>query len=361
MARFRHNRRENLEIAVFRPRQKVNPLYPSFFLQRGRIRERARTTGPRRFILIFSLVSIFFIMGFTYILSNGRPLFGAAIHDVDENDFFFSQYLDDESRETVVGPKGGPLSSPLKLFTYTIGANDSLSKIAEKTGVTLSSLISANNLQDAHLLRVGQQLEIPNQKGIYHNVQRGESVAGIAKRYKVEEDDIRQFNALVQDTLKPGERLFIPGAQLPQTTMERVLGLIFRRPVDGGWISSSFGYRRNPFTYRHEFHPGIDIALPYWTRIRAIRSGKVVFSGWKGGYGKLVVIDHARGYSSFYGHQIKYIVRSGQWVQRGQLIGYVGSTGYSSGPHLHFELRRWGKLLNPFHVQGFRRAFNRGY
>jgi len=330
-------------------------------MRRHRLREGTRWTSPRRFLAVSLLISVFSLVGFSYFLSNGRPIFGPCIQDVDTRDFFYSQYLDDEAQESVTGPKGGPSMTPLKLFTYRIGKNDSLSRIARKMGVSLSSLISVNRLNDAHMLRIGQELVIPNQKGIYYKVRRRDSVGKLAKKYEVSIDSIRLANGLVRDKINKGEELFIPGGKLSSWQMEKALGLIFRRPVAGGRISSGFGYRRNPFTYRHQFHPGIDIALPYWTRIRAIKSGRVLFSGWRGGYGKLVVVRHSRGYSSRYGHMIRYVVRKGQWVRRGQLLGYVGSTGFSTGPHLHFELRRWGKLLNPFRVRGFRRAYRRGY
>ena len=361
MARSRLAQKQEDRAVQFRPRRKVNTVYPGFMKQRDRIRAGKKRKSPHRLLAFSVLVSVFFLIGFSYLLSSGRPIFGPSIRDVDSRDFFYSQYMDDEARESVSGAKGGPGNTPLKLFSYRIGKNDSLSRIAKKMGVSISSLISVNRLSDAHMLRVGQKLVIPNQKGVYYKVRKGDSVSRVAKRYKVSIDSIRLANGLINDEINKGEDLFIPGGKLSSWQMEKALGLIFRRPASGGWISSGFGYRRNPFTYRHQFHPGIDIALPYWSKIRAIKSGRVLFSGWRGGYGKLVVVRHSRGYSSRYGHMIRYVVRRGQWVRRGQLLGYVGSTGYSTGPHLHFELRRWGKLLNPFRVRGFRRAYRRGW
>lgn len=316
---------------------------------------------PRSLLLVFALFFILFSLGASYLISGGRPIFGPEVTTVQKDDMFYRFFMEDKARESLVGPKGGPDTSTLKLFTYVIGKDDSLSKIAAKTGVSLDSLISLNRIQDAHTLRVGAPLTIPNQKGIYYRVGQKDTLAGISKRYNIPVETLKQVNAIDVKDLRPGRILFLPGAKLSRWQMEKVLGLIFRRPAIGGWLSSGFGYRRNPFTFRHQFHPGIDIALPFWTKIRAIRSGRVIFAGWKGGYGKLVVMRHTRGYSSRYGHMIKYIVRPGQWVRAGQCIGYVGSTGHSTGPHLHFELRRYGRLLNPFRVKGFRRAYRRGY
>jgi murein DD-endopeptidase MepM/ murein hydrolase activator NlpD len=135
--------------------------------------------------------------------------------------------------------------------------------------------------------------------------------------------------------------------------------MFFIRPAAGGWLSSQYGYRRDPFNLAHQFHPGVDIALPHGTPIVAVRAGHVSFAGWNGGYGRMVSIKHSDGYTSVYGHMQRFIVSNGQSVRAGQTIGYVGSTGYSTGPHLHFELRRNGQIINPMQVPGIRRAFSR--
>ncbi len=114
-----------------------------------------------------------------------------------------------------------------------------------------------------------------------------------------------------------------------------------------GRITSKFGYRRDPFNGKIDFHRGVDIRAPYGTPVRSTASGKVIYAGWLGPYGKAVVIKHKYGYQTLYGHLSKIKVRAGQRVKEGQIIGYVGSTGRSTGPHLHYEIRRYGKLLNP--------------
>lgn len=114
-----------------------------------------------------------------------------------------------------------------------------------------------------------------------------------------------------------------------------------------GWISSPFGYRISPFTGRKAFHKGIDIATHFGTPIYAVSQGIVSFSGRKGEYGKLVIIQHAFGFSTLYGHNSINIVKSGDRVECGQLIAYVGNTGRSTAPHLHYEIKRDGRCLNP--------------
>ncbi|MBM3469815.1 MAG: hypothetical protein FJX73_03375 [Armatimonadetes bacterium] len=114
-----------------------------------------------------------------------------------------------------------------------------------------------------------------------------------------------------------------------------------------GPVTSRFGFRRHPLFRRHHFHTGVDISAPRGTPVPAAHAGKVLFAGWYGGYGKLVILDHGDGVSTLYGHLSRISVKTGQNVSRRQVIGYVGSTGYSTGPHLHYEIRRNGRPINP--------------
>lgn len=119
-------------------------------------------------------------------------------------------------------------------------------------------------------------------------------------------------------------------------------------PTDGGYISSPFGGRPNPFSgYGRDWHPGIDIAVDYGTPVYASAAGYVEQSGWYGGYGKYVRLSHDFGYETAYGHMSRLAVEAGSFVKKGEVIGYVGSTGYSTGPHLHFEILKYGEQVNP--------------
>lgn len=122
-------------------------------------------------------------------------------------------------------------------------------------------------------------------------------------------------------------------------------------PTDSDEITSSFGGRISPFNgYRIDWHPGIDIANTYGAPIYASASGHVAMAGWYGGYGRYVEIEHDFGYVTAYGHMSVIAVSAGQYVEKGSVIGYVGNSGYSTGPHLHFEVIRNGKQVNPFSV-----------
>ena len=111
--------------------------------------------------------------------------------------------------------------------------------------------------------------------------------------------------------------------------------------------SSPFGWRVHPILGYRRFHAGLDFAASYGSTIRAADSGTVIFAGWYGGYGRTVIINHGGGITTLYGHASELYVSEGQTVQRGQAIASVGSTGLSTGPHLHFEVRRNGTPVNP--------------
>lgn len=117
-------------------------------------------------------------------------------------------------------------------------------------------------------------------------------------------------------------------------------------PTDG-WVTSDFGYRRSPFTDRREFHKGIDIAGPPGTPIYATAKGRVLSAGRDGAYGLTVTIDHGSGIVTLYAHMQRINVKTGQDVSRGELIGYIGSTGRTTGPHLHYEVRLNGMPVDP--------------
>jgi murein DD-endopeptidase MepM/ murein hydrolase activator NlpD len=120
----------------------------------------------------------------------------------------------------------------------------------------------------------------------------------------------------------------------------------FIKPV-AGWLSSQFGNRFHPIFKRMAYHSGIDFAAPSGTPVQAADTATVVFAGVWGGYGKAIILDHGDGVTSVYGHLSRIIVRKGDAIQKRDIIGYVGSTGLSTGPHLHFEIRENGLPIDP--------------
>lgn len=167
------------------------------------------------------------------------------------------------------------------------------------------------------------------------------------------ERDIAEFerlNNLLKEESKQFEGIIKTKTTVATTAKKFLATGYFQRPTKG-WISSRYGYRRHPIFKRRILHAGIDFAAPKGKPIYAADNGTVIFSGWKKGYGNVIIIDHGwkdnKNYSTLYAHQSRRIVTKGATVNKGKLIGYVGSTGYSTGPHLHFELRENGRPINP--------------
>lgn len=153
----------------------------------------------------------------------------------------------------------------------------------------------------------------------------------------------------LEDTAKVREKNFSKIQKLIETKKTLFASTPNIFPVQG-WISSGYGPRINPFTHKRETHRAIDIVAPWGTPVKAACQGKVVYAGWKKFYGLVVKIQNSYGYSTVYGHLSKILVKRGQTVKKGQIIGRVGSSGQSTGPHLHFEVWYKGKTLNPLNL-----------
>ncbi len=187
-------------------------------------------------------------------------------------------------------------------------------------------------------------------------VQDGQTLWEIAGTYDMPVDAIIEANGLSSGALiRSGQRLVIPGgiADIPRrVTLSRSLSSVvsiargFIWPARGR-ITSGFGPRRHPIFGTREMHTGIDIGAPSGTPVFAARPGRVTYAGYESGYGKLIVIDHGSGVTTRYSHLSVIEVRIGQVVQHGEVVGRVGSTGYSTGPHLLFEIRVNGRPLDP--------------
>ncbi len=245
------------------------------------------------------------------------------------------------------------------ISTYTVRSGDSLSAIAKMFGVSINTILWSNGLTTKDAIQPGQTLVILPVSGISYTVKKGDTLLSIAKKYKADVAEIQSFNGLdINASISVGDILIIPDGELlpvassiaskPNTTNTGLPGLI-----TGGYTRDPAGYFTHPVTGAirtrgiHGFN-GVDLASKTGTPIYAAAAGKVLISkngGWNGGYGSYVVISHPNGMQTLYGHLSSVSVIVGETVSQGELIGRMGSTGNSTGPHLHFEVRG-GK--NPF-------------
>jgi murein DD-endopeptidase MepM/ murein hydrolase activator NlpD len=242
--------------------------------------------------------------------------------------------------ETIPVPSGN--QALLVIKKYLVKAGDTLSSIAACYNVDVDTLLSANS-EAEEIIRPGQELLILPQKGALHTVKTGDTLSEIAQMYMVKVDAIVHANNKNNEFLAVGEKLFIPGGKRPERAeaeVSRAKSSHIAWPTVGE-ISSPYGYRWG------RMHSGVDIANDYGTLIRAALPGYVTYAGWISGYGKTVMLEHAKGYVTLYGHLSEFIVAAGQAVKAGQTIAYMGSTGNSTGPHLHFEVRINDTPVNP--------------
>jgi murein DD-endopeptidase MepM/ murein hydrolase activator NlpD len=232
---------------------------------------------------------------------------------------------------------------------YQVAKGDTLSEIADKFNVNMDSVISFNNIQAARSLRPGQILKVPNMSGILYTAKLGDTVSSIAEHFSVSADRLIETNGLLSSAIDPGKSLFLPDARLPSSTLREITGDLFKWPVRGV-LTSWFAWRRDPFTGVKSFHNGIDIAVPIGTPIGAAMEGRVSETGYSPITGKYVMISHPGGWSTLYGHMSVILVSPGQYVAQGGRIGLSGNTGYSTGPHVHFSVFKYGRVLNPMNV-----------
>ena len=249
---------------------------------------------------------------------------------------------------------GGSLSVlPIDIKLYRVRPGDTLSGIADRFGMDLDTIASLNREwgSGVHLIQIGEAIKIPNQDGIYIEIDR--DLDSICQEKGVPVEVVYAVNGVNGTQVSTGMELFFPGVQ--HTGIERsvITGSAFLKPVVG-WLTSGFGYRRDPFTNEMHFHRGVDLAASVGTTVRAALDGKVVVIGNDPVLGNYVLIRHQISYSTLYGHLSQIWVARGATVTRGQRIGAVGNTGKSTGPHLHFEIRRRGVPINAWGLMSAR-------
>ncbi|MDR2343720.1 MAG: M23 family metallopeptidase [Spirochaetaceae bacterium] len=230
--------------------------------------------------------------------------------------------------------------------SYTVRPGDMISVISSDFGLNQDTLISVNGISNTRSIQVGKKLLIPNQDGIMHKVSRDETLDGIAGKYKVSTAAIVTANELFSERVNVGTEIFIPNAKLDSTRLQEINGDLFIWPVRGR-ITSGYGYRKNPITGLRSFHSGIDISANTGVPIKAAMAGRVISTGYSDIFGYYVVISHHSNYRTLYCHMSVIRTEAGAYVRMADIIGNVGSTGQSTGSHLHFQVYKNGRTVNP--------------
>ncbi|MDM7324700.1 MAG: peptidoglycan DD-metalloendopeptidase family protein [Thermus sp.] len=344
-----------------------------------------------------------------YEVRPGDTLAGiAARYGVDPRHILWSSGLQDHRLQVgqrllipMVAMEDRSPRVPPGIEAYRVRPGDTLQSVASRFGVSVLDLVSANpSLESLDRLAVGSVLYIPKKaRGLVVALPEGETLVDLAARFGLSPVQVARANGVNDPlALRPGDLVLLPGIQA-KTTYQRLLvrqeeerrarleaerrrqeelrrlaeerrrqqALAQQRaaqqptrqaqvrrvsyqeggmrwPLSGFRITTYFG-QRGVF---QRYHTGIDLAAPHGTPIMAAKAGQVQVAGWSSvGYGFHVIVDHGGGVQTLYAHMSRIAVRAGQWVEAGQVIGYVGSTGWSTGPHLHFEVRVGGVPRNP--------------
>ena len=277
------------------------------------------------------------------------------------------------------------------LTSYKINPGENLWSIAQKYETDYKLILKANKIYNPDFIKPGKLLLIPNKQGVSHKVVKRDTVIGLSKKYGVKKDLIVSQNNIRKNIIKSGDILFIPDAveyrdktvknssakknynenyhnknlvnseienaknyDSADNTKKNVAVRISKRqrpvfiwPLKGE-ITSSFGRRIDPINNKTKFHCGIDIGAGIGTPVKAAADGEAIFSGWKKGYGRVVILKHTDGYITVYAHNKENIISAGDKIKNGELIALSGMSGAVTGPHLHFEIRKYVTPLNPY-------------
>jgi murein DD-endopeptidase MepM/ murein hydrolase activator NlpD len=313
---------------------------------------------------------------------NSYKIASATVEDFGQNNLLYPLIQQnitndlglDETESTPAVRNAGPLSLsdgtllvPLFVTTapgmvgrdrteyYVVQPGDTLGGIATRFNLQLTTILWENSLTARSVLRLGQKLTILPTDGVTYKIKKGDTAAKVASLFKVPLDDVLSFNPggsfqVGQTVMVPGGRpLYVAPAPKPVTTISPTAV----RPLTSSASSSNSRLlwptvHRRLTQYYNLRHTGVDIGDPIGTPIYAAEDGVVVTAGWnRGGYGYYIIIDHGGGLQTLYGHTSKMYVKAGDHVVRGQQIADMGSTGRSTGPHLHFEVRINGRRTNP--------------
>jgi LysM repeat protein len=260
---------------------------------------------------------------------------------------FLANPLQNPPEDEEAAPLPGELTlKKLTLTAYKVQARDTLEAIAKRSNLDLDTIISFNGVKDARAVIRGMVLTLPNHRGLRYRVRSGDSLSRLSQRFDVSIDDLLDWNNLSRSVITVGQGLFIPGGRLGKNELSQVMGTFFTWPVRGR-LTSGFGMRISPITGTRMHHNGIDLANNPMTPVHAAASGRVAIVDYNPSYGNFIIIVHGNGFQTLYGHLRAAYVKKGAQVVQGQKIAAMGSTGASTGTHLHFSIFKNGRDVDP--------------
>jgi murein DD-endopeptidase MepM/ murein hydrolase activator NlpD len=235
-----------------------------------------------------------------------------------------------------------------EIYRYEVKPGEDIWTIIAKTSLNIDTIATLNRIDFIGMVKERSEVLLPDTLGVFLDPENHE-IEELIEKYLIDEESILS----AQDPVNPEKTVFfIPEVELSFLERTYITGIVFRAPLIGA-KTSGYGFRKDPFVNEMTFHGGVDIAADEGKLVRASRGGQVLFAEEGGGYGNLVVIQHELGYYTLYGHLMEILVDMDTEIETGQALGKVGTTGITTGPHLHFEIRRLGTKLNPENIPLF--------
>jgi murein DD-endopeptidase MepM/ murein hydrolase activator NlpD len=323
-------------------------------------------TATRRGI-VYATVGVLLLGGFFYSVAPTRnaPALSqtADMTDLPEGVWVDSEMVDTLTQEKPPKAAAAASSSAAKIAeepkpivsTYVVVAGDSVGLIAERFGLKTSTVLWANDLGERDVISIGEELLIPAADGLVYQVRSGDNMWDISADHGADLDEIVAANPDLDPTaLQPGQVLIIPGGKPARKAIASARGTgrsgaawRFENWPTSGTITDHFGWRVHPVYGSQHLHDGLDLGLNSGTPLRAVSDGTVTMNSWFGGYGITIRVDHGGGVVTQYSHMSKVAVAVGERVSGGELIGYSGNTGVTTGPHLHFMVLVNGSAVDP--------------
>lgn len=305
------------------------------------------------FRLLIILCLIFFLPGISR-LEAADPGVLPVISRLDSRDIVFRQYMSDVEaarRNVFASRRNVPaeeIASTLTIYSYIIQNNEELLKIAARCNIPYSTLASLNRLSHSEDLSAENVLLLPSTPGIFIPEKPDTDLERLLFSAR---EEIGVIVSIPREG-KTEQFRFVPGDDFSPTERIYFLNRGFSYPLRNFQISSAYGPRINPVTGRSGMHAGLDLSAPEGSPVYAAKNGTVIETGEDAIMGKYVILGHDNNWLSFYGHLSAILAVPQEQVSSGSLIGRVGSTGQSTGPHLHFELRQGGRSRDPARMLG---------
>lgn len=280
------------------------------------------------------------------------PLYGqiTVIERLHYNDENYNRLYESTvaSKNRIIKDERNTAYSPPRIYRYTMKAGEDIWTIIAKTSLNIDTIATLNRIDFIGMIHQDVDVYLSDTLGIFFDAAK-KARGDLAREAGLPEEEI----LTVENPDRTGSvLLFAPEKELSFLERVYITGVVFHAPLMGRQ-TSNYGVREDPFVNERAFHGGIDIGVKEGKLVRASRRGKVLYAGEISGYGNLAVLEHELGYYTLYAHLSEIIVEAEENVDTGQALGKVGSSGKSTGFHLHFEIRRFDEPLNPENIPFF--------